>query len=69
MKVEYDDRKGTSDSTVKSMSKNCVARFNVGGRKIAILGVHLLSRPSDTTRKHERQAQADAARSIAEPIA
>lgn len=47
------------------MSKNCVARLNVGGRKIALLGVHFLSRPLDTSRLDRRQAQADAALSIA----
>ena len=55
-----DNRKGKSGSIEKSVSKNLVAKFNVGNTKVAIVGVHLLARPNDASRKLQRQAQADA---------
>ena len=39
-KVERDSRKGNSGGTEKSVSKNYVAKFEVSGRKIAMVGLH-----------------------------
>lgn len=64
------DRKGTSSSTEKSVSKNYFAKFDdINGRKIALIGLHFLSRPSDSSRLHPRQAQADAMRDLAVELA
>ena len=54
-----EDRRGTSGDVQKSASKNLIAKFTVGGERIALIGLHLLSRPTDPERIHDRQAQAD----------
>lgn len=66
--VRRDDRKGTSGSTEKSVSKNLVARFEAGTTKLALVGIHLLARPDDESRKADRQAQADAVLKIARDL-
>ena len=53
-----EDRKGTSGDVTKSVSKNYTAKFTINGEKIALIGLHFLSRPTDTRRLHDRQAQA-----------
>lgn len=58
--IARDDRKGKSGSVRKSVSKNYFAKLDIGGRKVAVLGIHYLSRPDDTSRLDKRQAQADA---------
>ncbi|MEQ9642040.1 MAG: lamin tail domain-containing protein [Alphaproteobacteria bacterium] len=67
--IARDDRSGASGSTFKSVSKNYFAKLDVGGRKIAILGIHYLSRPGDASRLHQRQAQADATLTQARELA
>lgn len=54
-----EDRKGTSGDVSRNVSKNYTAKFTVNGERIALIGVHFLSRPTDTRRLHDRQAQAD----------
>ncbi|GEM_PF-1218563 len=63
--IHYDGRKGHSGGQAKAMSKDYVARFDVGGVKIALVGLHLLAQPNREDRRLPRQAQADAARLIA----
>lgn len=58
-KLWREDRKGTSGPVSKSASKNYTAKFTVNGERIALIGVHFLSRPTDRRRLHDRQAQAD----------
>jgi endonuclease/exonuclease/phosphatase family metal-dependent hydrolase len=53
-----DDRSGTSGSTTKSVSKNYFAKFDIGGKNIALVGLHFLARPTDSSRRDARQAQA-----------
>lgn len=63
--IKYDDRVGHSGTVNKSVSKNYVARFTIGNLKVSLIGLHFLAIPLSETRKLERQAQADAIRSIA----
>ncbi len=63
--IQHDNRKGVSGTLSKSVSKNYVSTFDIDGRKLCIIGLHFLSRPSDTSRKLKREAQADAIRSMA----
>ena len=67
--IERDDRSGSSGTTLKSVSKNYFAKLDVGGRKIALIGIHYLSRPLDSSRLHKRQAQADATLNLARELA
>lgn len=67
--VHYDDRRGRSGNTFKSVSKNCFATFDFPDRDVALIGIHLLARPLDGSRLHKRQAQADAVRSMAQELA
>ena len=62
------DNKGTSGDVSKSASKNYTARFTINGEKIALVAVHFLSRPTDTRRLDDRQAQADAIADAAEEL-
>ena len=66
--IERDDRSGSSGTTLKSVSKNYFAKLDVGGRKIALIGIHYLSRPLDSSRLHKRQAQADATLNLAREL-
>lgn len=63
--LKYDDRKGHSGTVQKSVSKNYVARMNIGELKLTFIGLHFLAFPISESRKLQRQAQADAIRSIA----
>lgn len=67
--IERDDRSGRSGNTRKSVSKNYFAKLDVGERKIALIGIHYLSRPLDPSRLHQRQAQADATLNQARELA
>ena len=67
--IVHDRRTGRSGATTKSVSKNYVARFDVGGRKIGVVGLHFLARPSSEDRRPGRQAQADAVRQMAVELA
>ncbi len=57
--------KGKSSDVEKSVSKNYVADINVGDNKLSFIGIHLLARPYDNSRVEQRQAQADAIKTIA----
>ena len=61
----YDGRKGTSANVSKSVSKNYVARVQIGNYKIAFIGLHFLAIPLNEARRLDRQAQADAIKQIA----
>ena len=58
-KLWREDRQGVSGPVRKSASKNYTAKFTIHGERIALIGVHFLSRPTDQRRLHDRQAQAD----------
>ncbi|MGD9364693.1 MAG: lamin tail domain-containing protein [Desulfobacteraceae bacterium] len=63
--IVYDGRKGVSGSVQKSVSKNYVGTFKINDIKMALIGLHFLSRPSSQNRKFKRQAQADAIAAMA----
>jgi endonuclease/exonuclease/phosphatase family metal-dependent hydrolase len=63
--ITYDGRVGHSGTVSKSCSKNYVARFTIGADKLALVGLHLLAGPNRPDRRLEREAQADALRSLA----
>jgi exonuclease III len=63
--ITRDDRQGQSGGVSKSVSKNYIAKFTLGDKKFALVGIHLLAIPPDTSRKLPREAQAEAIRSIA----
>lgn len=63
--IVHDERTGRSGTTTKSVSKNYVAKFDVGGRKIGLVALHFLARPASEDRRPSRQAQADAVRKMA----
>lgn len=54
------EARGWSGPEEHGVSKNLVARFEVDGAPLTIVGVHYLSRASDPSRRHPRQAQAAA---------
>jgi len=56
--------KGTSGPVQKSVSKNYYAKFTVGDTKLALTGLHFLAIPLSSSRKLQRQAQADAIRAL-----
>jgi hypothetical protein len=64
-KIRYDDRKGSSGYTEKSVSKDYIATFSISNEKIAVIGLHLLAQPASTQRRDKRQAQADAIHAMA----
>jgi exonuclease III len=66
--ISRDDRKGQSGSVLKSVSKNYIARFSLPEAKFAIVGVHFLAFPLREDRRLDREAQADAIRSIAREL-
>lgn len=55
-RIARSDKKGKSGGVSKSVSKNYFAKLQVGGKKIALVGLHFLARPDDTSRKLPRQA-------------
>lgn len=67
--IERYTKKGQSGSTKKSVSKNYFAKFDIDGKKIALVAAHLLARPNSAGRKYKRQAQADAMGDVAEDLA
>lgn len=54
--ISYDGRKGVSGTVQKSVSKNYVGTFKINDLKIALIGLHFLSRPFSQNRKFKRQA-------------
>ncbi len=64
-----DPRPGQSGSRRKSVSKHYVATLEVGSLRLGLVGLHLLSRPSDPRRREDREAQADAIRRMARDLA
>nr|WP_319999997.1 lamin tail domain-containing protein [uncultured Draconibacterium sp.] len=66
--IERYPNKGLSNGVEKSVSKNYYAKFDIGGRKIAIVSLHFLAIPSNPNNINPRQTQADAIRQIAEQL-
>lgn len=64
-KIYRDDRAGISNGVKKSVSKNYYAYFNVSGIKFVLIAIHFLAEPLNKSRLDQRQAQADAMRSLA----
>lgn len=65
-KIYRDDRLGVSRDVKKSVSKNYYAYFNINGLKFVLIGIHFLAEPLNTNRIDQRQAQAEAIRSLAQ---
>ncbi len=63
--LSRDERKGISEAVEKAVSKHYISRINVGDLKVSFIGLHLLAIPNHAGRRFERQAQADAIRSMA----
>lgn len=57
---------GATNSGTKGLSKHYATTFSFNGMKIAMIGMHLLAHPDDTSRCNEREAQAMVARGIIE---
>ena len=66
--ITRDDRKGQSGTVLKSVSKNYIARFSLPEAKFAFIGIHFLAFPLREDRRLDREAQADAIRSIAREL-
>lgn len=64
-KVHRSDMVGKSGDFEIGLAKHLYARFEINGKKIACVTAHLKSRPTDETRLHYRQAQADVLTHIA----
>jgi exonuclease III len=62
--IHFDDREGQSGNVSKSVTKNYNAVITVGDTKILIVGLHFLAQPNRPDRRLQREAQADAIRSI-----
>lgn len=62
--IKRDDRKGKRGDTQKSVSKNYYAKIQAGNTKIALIGIHFLAMPNREDRKQQREAQAEAMRSL-----
>jgi len=62
------DAQGASGGVAKSVSKNYYARFEVGGKRLAFIGLHLLAEPLAQDRRLPRQAQADAIRKLGKAL-
>ena len=58
-----DERVAVGDRT-RGVSKNLYGRFEVGDDAFTIIGVHFLARPDDTSRKPEREGQAEVIRRL-----
>ncbi len=54
---------GTSDDTY-GVSKNLYARLYVNNLPVTLIGIHLLARPDDPSRKSRREAQAEVIRRL-----
>jgi exonuclease III len=56
--IERTDNRESINGLESGVSKNYFAKFNVNGEKIALVSLHLISRPSDQSRRDKREAQA-----------
>lgn len=63
--LRFDTRLGQSGTVRKAVSKNYTARMQAGSLRFSLIGLHFLAFPLSESRRLERQAQADAIRSIA----
>ncbi len=64
--IERDDREGVRGTVRKSVSKNYFARILTGDTRILVMGLHFLAQPNREDRRLQREAQAEAIRSIAQ---
>jgi len=64
-KIARDDRKGQRGTISKSVSKNYFAKIALADAKIVLIGLHFLAQPLREDRRLEREAQAEAIRSLA----
>jgi len=60
----HDDAQGRTRTEQAVLQRHAVAYFTVCGRKIAVLGLHLKSNPSDVASNAQRTAEAAIAREI-----
>ena len=68
--IERDDSRATVGDVNKGVSKNYFAKFDLGdSRKIALVGLHFLARPTSSSRRLAREAQAEVIRSRAVTLA
>ena len=63
--IRFDRRTGTSGTVTRGVTKNYIARIPVGQLRISFIGLHFLAFPTDTGRRDQRQAQANAIRKMA----
>ena len=56
---------GSYDGVRKGLAKNIFAKIRVGDLKLGLVGVHLVARPDDRSRRAAREAQAVALRTLA----
>jgi endonuclease/exonuclease/phosphatase family metal-dependent hydrolase len=64
-RLHYDGRIGRTDEFAYYVTKNYVARFDIGGLKLGMIGLHLRSNPGSAQRKLIREAQAEAVAGMA----
>jgi len=69
MKVEYPIKNSqcnynTNNTNTHGVSKHYITEFNINNMKIAMIGAHFLSMPTDPQRCAEREAQATVIQSI-----
>ena len=58
------DWPGVSGGVLKHVAKHYYARLEVGGRRLALIGLHFLAQPPAPEQRLPRQAQADAIRNL-----
>jgi endonuclease/exonuclease/phosphatase family metal-dependent hydrolase len=60
----FTDERGREQSKTAMLQRHALTYFTVAGRKIALLGVHLKSNPSDTSSNAQRSAETKILREI-----
>lgn len=60
--------KGNYNGYKKSVSKNYFAKFIIDNKKFALVSIHLLAFPNNTSNIIKRQAQADAVKNISQKL-
>lgn len=62
--IQRDDRKGRAGTVMKAVSKNYYAKVVVDNTSMSVIGLHFLAFPLHQGRRLEREAQADAIRTL-----